>query len=402
MCLDATNVKSFRGEPTVNYAVGVSPWTNGGINTNITGTYEDDGPVTNSNTWKFEKTGGSYQWNGWESNYGGIWTGNAGDYWTTSYWYKTTSPAGIGGFGVGSFYKSDWSAPYNVTIIGGDNSIIADGEWHYNYTTSQINENYSNAIIVDGPSWGYNNIPGTLYINGLQWEKKAYPTAYSNGTRGTTVATGGGLKDLSRFGNHGFLNNGPIYNPSTNGMLTFDGVDAYIRANITETQITTVDIWFYTPIQITSGGLPIGYGGLGNYGTSGVINQYDGFIFGDWTGGANNETIGYYQHNPPGFIYIKEVIPAGYHNIVMNYNITDATYDFFLNGNKVTRYTATQGIVGLISTDVVVLGCTGDPETVGSPYYGSCGIMNVKVYNRVLTEPEIKQNYNATKQRFTI
>ena len=176
---------SYRGEPTTNYQMDWGPWTVGGINTDVTNTV-DQGPVKGAKTWKFEKTGTSNQWNGWESSYGGIWTGNAGDIWTTSYWYKAVTDAGLGGFQVGAFYKSDWSAPYNCTVLANQNSIIADGQWHYNYTTTQFNENYSNAIIVDGPSWGYSTNPGVLYINGLQWEKKSHPTPFAYGTRSAT------------------------------------------------------------------------------------------------------------------------------------------------------------------------------------------------------------------------
>ena len=175
-------VNSYKGQPTTNYAPGVSPWTVNGINTDVSNT-SDHGPVKNSTTWKFEKTGAGNQWNGWESTYGGIWTGNAGDIWTTSYWYKTTQPAGLNGFGIGYFYLPNWSAPYNTSILANVSSIIPDGEWHYNYTTTQFNVNYSNAIIVDGPSWGYSGQTGTLFINGLQWEKTSYPTTYTSGTR---------------------------------------------------------------------------------------------------------------------------------------------------------------------------------------------------------------------------
>jgi hypothetical protein len=48
----------------------------------------------------------------------------------------------------------------------------------------------------------------TAFITGLQVEQKSYPTTIVNGTRGTTVATGGGWADLSGNGNNGELVNG--------------------------------------------------------------------------------------------------------------------------------------------------------------------------------------------------
>lgn len=384
LCLDAANVKSFRGEPTVNYAVGVSPWTNGGVNTNITGTYEDDGPVTNSNTWKFEKTGGSYQWNGWESNYGGIWTGNAGDYWTTSYWYKTNSPAGMTGFGVGSFYKSDWSAPYNVTIIGGDSSIIADGEWHYNYTTSQINENYSNAIIVDGPSWGYNNIPGTLYINGLQWEKKPYPTAYSNGTRGTTVTAGGGVKDLTNFNNNGELINGPIYNSLNNGSLVFDGIDDCIDIpNSTILGINdSISIELFVKINSNNLGsvkvIANKYSGVGWE----ILLSSDGKL---QLGGRNGDGT-YYVSNSNVIIADNKF----HHVVVVKSGLYWMTY---IDG--LLKSTITASSIGTLSNNTTL-----QIGREGSGYYTNMHLCVFKIYSRVLTPEEILQNYNAIKGRF--
>jgi hypothetical protein len=397
MYLDVGNVKSFRGEPTFNKI-------SGDFDTTFDSFSDGDnaGFLNQLGSGNYLGVSSFISYKGLKSlriNRGSGGTGRV---------YRTFSVSTGEFSSISAWVYSDVAGPFiALEYFGGDynwgvaynNNIHTGSGWELIWCRTVGG--------ATSPTTGYYFLHPSVnnfdtYWDNIQVENKQYNTSYVNGTRGTTVLSGGGVKDLSGFNNNGELFNGPMYNPSNNGMLTFDGVNDYIRANITETQITTVDVWFYTPIQITSGAMSIGYGGLGNYGTSGVINQYDGFIFGDWTGGAANETIGYYQHNPPGFIYIREVIPAGYHNIVMNYNITDATYDFFLNGNKVTRYTAAQGIVSLISTDVVVLGCTGDPETVGSPYYGSCGIMNVKVYNRVLTEPEIKQNYNATKQRFAI
>jgi hypothetical protein len=195
---DFNNNKSLAGGPITNsqYNSGseISPWTAGGINTDVTSTsIGQSAPVPQSKTWKFEKTGTSNQWNGWESTYGGIWTGSSGDYWTTSYWYKTNAPAGNTGFGVGSFFTPDWSRSYNTTLIDNVSSIIADGEWHYNYTVVRLNEAYSNAIIVDGPSWGYSASPGVLYINGLQWNKNSYATHWVPGTYTASQA----LRDLT-------------------------------------------------------------------------------------------------------------------------------------------------------------------------------------------------------------
>ena len=58
---DVNNIKkSYFGGPGTNLCV-VDPWTVGGVNTNVSSTSEA-GPISNSPTWKFVKTGTSSQW----------------------------------------------------------------------------------------------------------------------------------------------------------------------------------------------------------------------------------------------------------------------------------------------------------------------------------------------------
>jgi hypothetical protein len=157
-----------------NLFASLTPWTVGGTNTNVT--FTEPGPVIGSSTWKFTKSGTTSQWNGWEGNYGAIFTGTVGDKWVISGCYKTNDGAVASNLYVGNFYTTDWSRPYNTTIINSDTKIIADGQWHYFYCTIQINENITNAVIVDGPSWGYSTVAGTMYMNGIEWIKIPYGT----------------------------------------------------------------------------------------------------------------------------------------------------------------------------------------------------------------------------------
>jgi hypothetical protein len=383
---DTGDVKnSYRGEPTVNYQADIAPWTVNGTNTDVTGTSEQ-GPVKGAKTWKFEKSGGSNQWNGWESNYGGIWTGNAGDVWTTSYWYKTTAPAGNTGFGVGYFYKPDWSAPYSSTILANESSIIADGQWHYNYTTTQINENYSNAIIVDGPSWGYSYSAGVLYINGLQWEKKSHATPFVNSTRSVTQ----GL--LPVIGNSTI----DLTNVSfdSNAKMVFDGTNDYIAAgNPTDYRMGVSNFTLECVMKQSKtsvhcllesrGDSLAGYLWVHNYSSTGQSCLFLNY--------GGNQYL-YFQDG--GFV---ATTTTQYYHMAIVVNRAGNTISFYVNGNKAGNDVAIHSnSISPTGGDIYRVGF----DLGGSPWQGEIPIF--KHYNRTLSAQELKQNYQQYKTRFNL
>lgn len=369
---------SYIGEPTVNYQWNggseVTPWTVSGTNTDVSNTSER-GPVKGAKTWKFEKTGGSNQWNGWESNYGGIWTGNSGDVWTTSYWYKTAAPAGNTGFGVGYFYTPDWSRPYSTTILANVSDIIADGQWHHNYTVTQFNENYSNAIVVDGPSWGYSTSAGVLYINGLQWEKKSHPTPFGYGTRSATQ----GLLPL--IGNSTI----DLTNVSfdSNAQMVFDGTNDYIA---------------------TSTAIPCNFG-TGDFTVEVLIYPESFASYAHMVALPNQSTFALKANISDGVIYYYDPAFSTYGStsgwtltlnqwnhvvLVRSGNVAYA----YLNG--VPKGSKTGFNTNFSSTQIVNVGNGGTSE------YTQKKIDVVKIYNRALTAQEVRQNYQQYKTRFNL
>jgi hypothetical protein len=85
----------------------------------------------------------------------------------------------------------------------------------------------------------------------MQVEQKSYATTFVAGTRGTTVATGGGWADLTGNGNHGELVNGVRESGDNLGSLDFDGVDDYIDMGSDiiispDNQGWTASYWFNT------------------------------------------------------------------------------------------------------------------------------------------------------------
>lgn len=366
---------SYKGEPTTNYqwnngtefTPSYSDWTGAPAPIDVTNT-SNQGPIKGAKTWQFTKNGSSNQWHGWEWTYGGIWTGNAGDIWTTSYWYKTTAPAGISSFGIGYFYKPDWSAPFNTSILANVNSIIADGQWHYNYTTTQFNENYSNAIIVDGPSWGYSTNPGVLYINGLQWEKKNHPTQFAYGTRSVS----GSLLPL--LGNTSL--NISTVSFDSNAQIVFDGTDDYIplstitlgNASWTIECIVLANANSYNILSNSSGG-PV-TNAFGFYGNKIYYQNYDG----SWQTHYGNTTLSFGTY---------------YHFTWVNINNTMQMYVNGQTDSSIFNSYTTNG---------------GPVDAIGRNWFSSFNgkLPIFKYYNTALSADQVKQNYQQYKSRFNL
>jgi hypothetical protein len=372
-------INSYIGEPTTNYQWNggseVTPWTVGGINTDVTNTV-NQGPIKGAKTWKFQKTGTSNQWNGWESSYGGIWSGNSGDIWTTSYWYKTNNDAGMGGFWIGAFYTPDWSRPYNTTVLANVSSIIPDGQWHYNYTVTRFNENYSNAIIVDGPSWGYSGQAGELYVNGLQWEKKSHPTPFAYGTRSATQ----GLLPLISNSTIDLSN----VSFDSNAQIIWDGTDDTL--SVTETYSHKPGLPFTYEIIVTPLGTDNGYDKmlLGKPGWHTGIMYQNGYTwFRTRYGNPAFYDAGWYLLSPESYYHLTAVYIPG------------TSMKFYVNG-------ILNGENNSVTSPLIDIGNTLNIGGSSTNYSCYVKIPIAKVYNRALSATEIKQNYNKYKSRFNL
>lgn len=401
--VDFANRKSKVAGPITNsqYNSGseFTPWTVNGTNTDITNTDEGrNAPVPQAKTWKFEKSGSSSQWNGWEASYGGIWTGSSGDYWTTSYWYKTTAPAGATGFNIGSFYTPDWSRAYNVTVIDNLNSIIADGQWRYNYTVVKFNEAYSNAIIVDGPAWGYSSSAGVLYINGLQWNKNSYATNWVPGTYSASQA----LNDLVNNRTTGTFNLSYPQGGGKSSTYTYPYLTSYASTTTVQTDSSSIlntdthSIFFTIRFNTTSA-----------YGSNGYSGSWD-MIF-QFAAGGSDRTPGvwrwpgerslHWRYDPgnSGCDFGKTAAGTGYPFDIDTWYYVGVTK----NGASTVMY---------VNGKSVGTGSVSNPKTSGNaavtlfPYYpqdlATMGLC--QVYNRVLSDEEVFTNYSAIRGRFGI
>ena len=223
-----------------------------------------------------------------------------------------------------------------------------------------------------------------IWYYGYQIEQKDHSTPYTPTSRGTTVATGGGLIDLSNNGNHGELINGVLYDSDNCGSLVFDGVDDYINILHTNQFIYGTNpftIQLFTKLS-------------GN-------NTYYPIISKGFYNGSNYQ--GFTLHGP----YCNRIEGGddGTNHFDYSFNVSFAREQW---NNIVIVYTGTQFIYykNAIQLDtfnwIYGVGTYNADFKIGSFWGGKFNgqISEVKFYNRTLSQSEITQIYNSTKSRY--
>lgn len=397
LALDAGNIKSFPGEPTTNYGynVGGRPdsvyladnitWINSGAFTLNTNETDISKPIINGlNTSNLRIISGVV------TTVGSIHFGCA---------FTTISPSTT--YNVSVYYRQNSinaTSPYIRTNI--NNSSI--GTLSYNGSTNTTTWPVNEWIRISAIGTTQSNENG-LYISnyigttvgekiwyfGYQIEQKTYPTNLVAGTRGTTVATGGGLKDLSGNINHGELVNGPTYSSLNGGSISFDGTNDYVKilnnSSINFGSITnfTYSFWIKSTQNTLYAGL-IGKVAGGNYGYD--INLSNGKIITEF----RVNTIFHGMDVSSTFLS-----NGGWWNIVVVFNRT-SYYQVYVN--------SVLDVQTNISTFTGTIDNSGD-LFIGGSVPGSItnylGLMTVvTLHNKALSASEISQNFNATKGRF--
>ena len=174
--------------------------------------------------------------------------------------------------------------------------------------------------------------------------------------------------DLSGNGNNGTLTSASI-GTTASGAMTFDGVDDKI--NITSINLASSD---FTVIGVTKR-----TGGSGR-----LISALNNWLLGQWGGGD------YYQYSV-GWVSQNTTSDVGVtHMHCVTGNISADVYKY-LNDNVDYTTSAAGGSAGPNSFS---LGNSNGGE------FCEGTITVLLVYNRVLTDAEINQNFNAQKNRF--
>jgi len=398
--LDAANIKSFRGEPTVNLALGPL---------NITGNY--------GTTTGFINGAGTTLSIGTLLNFTGEY--NAGTITaSTASWVAYIYP--ISGATVSSQFTTTWylkaGSAYSIDLNWGGNH---NGN-RTNFTVNLLTGFVTNITIASGETYsvtqstnGFYKISysstlqtGTLYypqvspaigsiiFGGIQIEAKSYATTFVNGTRGTTVETGGGWIDRSGNSNSGQIINGPTYNSLKGGSISFDGVNDYVTvpslANTAFPQDTgTIAIWY----NIDSTGA-----------TSSLPPIFDGYE-------ARNHIFIRRSSNPSISIQIalQDLLNVSYKYVYDHTNLLtlDAWHNIVITYITGVSSSVKVYVDGLLVNTGTISDSTWRPtgQFVG---FGASNATNtakgkggiIQVYNKALSVTEVLQNYNATKSRF--
>jgi len=295
---------------------------------------------------------------------------------------------------------------FTIGMLNDGNNTIA-----FDLSTKQITYGADisnrNAFIVDVPNWvGWlrvgANIEGRVggwvgsigysvrgaytgtaggrqcYITGVQYEYTTVPTPFieAQQTRGATVATGGGWADRTANANHGELVNGPTYNAANGGRIVFDGVDDYIDlgSNLQLSNNFTLCVWHINP----NTGYIIDQGNIGEDPTNSL--EYTNYGL---TLSANNNSS----------VTADGTITTTRWNFICT-TFSSATTKFYING--ILDSTKTASFSSFTPSGKLKIGRRA--FSTSSIFSGSIGM--VMIYNRVLTDSEILQNYNAQKSRF--
>lgn len=192
--------------------------------------------------------------------------------------------------------------------------------------------------------------------------------------------------DLSGNNNNGTLTNGPTFSAGNQGSIVFDGTNDYISGTNNSSLQLLNDLTIGAWVKLGSGGnasqgifekmININYSGYG------ITRQDDYFKF--WTGGGGtfaytNSNITYSSSN--NWYYVVGRRMAGNNRLFINSILqTDSQSPPLSDSGEVY-------VIGRYYSNI-------------ANYYFVGNIAQTSLYNRALTDAEILQNYNATKNRF--
>lgn len=208
-------------------------------------------------------------------------------------------------------------------------------------------------------------------------------------------------RDLSGLNNSGSLVNGPTFNSDNGGSIVFDGSNDYVTCGSTaSTLISSMTISSTFSFTSYTNQTHLIVSRLGP-----SISRHNYFF-------GITESKFYFGFKQSGvsvwpFVWINE---APVVNTIYSFTATYSTATsvaMYLNGqnrsfsgpNTATNPLITNQVVDLDPTSICSIGSGAPAENF---YYSNAKIYTAQIYNRVLSQSEIQQNYNALKSRFNL
>jgi len=382
---DPQNVKSFRGEPTVNRLVNSLPtagWTTANYleSTCTTSFVTEDGEPAMKLTNVIYGSGPA-------AGYPRI---TADAYFSSN----TTVSAAVS---VSYEVKGTPGATMEFKLYSAGStkiqlsSPVITGEWQ-----KVTHENQSAAFSLDRAYVVPLTTGATYFIRKMQVEQKAYATPYVNGTRDGYVANNGGVYDLSGKNNHLALVGNTISN-TVNGIaaFSFDGVGDHLLpvsntliGDNTLSQQLTIDFWVNFDLTTPP---------ADGFYTRGIMGYY----------AAGSTLINYKLSG--NAVFTDVIDTSAIRTITYNTAALTARANTWVHiattfdtGNLITYSDGIQYSTATIANPVAY---AANSFTIGAgggyyDYFGKLGV--IKVYNRVLSPAEIKQNYDAMRRRYNV
>lgn len=310
--------------------------------------------------------------------YGVLPTVAAGTTFTWSFYHKAGSPSAIGRactFQV--YFTSNASAAYS--------SFTPQPYWQRNTLVA------STPGITTGQCYMYwFSATGNCAVDiaEIQLEQGNYPTPFFPTFRGSTAGSGGGWNDLTYSLNQFELINGNGYTGSNGNGIVLDGTDDYLITTEAKglplgASSRTISIWtkFST---LTNNFVQIGSAPEQRY----IFEVYDVsgtvYLYTDGVNGANNLTISG-----------SEVPSLNVWNNLVFMN-DGQNWKYFLNGEL--KKSGTFPVTLNTGGNKVIIGKRDDYPS--NTVNGTVSV--VSIYNRALSNDEVKQNFNAQRKRFGI
>ena len=224
-----------------------------------------------------------------------------------------------------------------------------------------------------------------VYNNGLVLNLDA-------GNANSYPGTGTTWFDLAS-GNNGTLTNGPTYDTTSGGVITFDGINDYIDfglSNINLPTNITLSAWINQSSPLKMIGNIITKEGSGqtdlDYGLTTSPNGNLYFWF-------NN---GSYRIHETSTNVINST--NTWYNVVSVFDDTNNRVKMYVNGVEVYNQPETTSLLAHTNSKLWI--GWRNSLVSGQLFYGS--ISSTQIYNRALSETEILNNFNSTRGRFGI